>query len=137
MTRRELQQLARARLRDAQVLLRARRFDGAYYLCGYVVECALKACIAKRTRRYEFPDREAVQRSWTHDPTQLLRAAGLQPALERDMRTDKALERYWGIVTGWKETSRYERRSPAEAQALYEAISDDQHGVFRWLQQHW
>jgi HEPN domain-containing protein len=137
MTRRELQQLARTRLRDARTLLRARRYDGAYYLCGYVVECAFKACIAKRTRRFEFPDRQVVERSWTHDPAKLLRAAGLEPALEAAMRADKVLERYWAIVKDWKETSRYERHSAAEAQVLYEAISDDQHGVFRWLQQHW
>ena len=28
---------------------------GAYYLMGYAVECALKACIAKQTKRYDFP----------------------------------------------------------------------------------
>jgi len=35
-------------------------FDGAYYLAGYAVECAIKACIAKGTRRYEFPDKRKV-----------------------------------------------------------------------------
>jgi hypothetical protein len=48
MNRAELQQLAEARLADAQVLLEAGRLDGAYYLLGYVVECALKSCIAKQ-----------------------------------------------------------------------------------------
>ena len=32
-------------LQDADVLLKGRRFDGAAYLAGYVVECALKALI--------------------------------------------------------------------------------------------
>lgn len=137
MTRRELQRLARIRLQDARALLRARRYDGAYYLSGYAVECAFKACIAKQTRRFQFPDRKTVETMWTHDPAKLLRVSGLGPALEAEMRTDVVLERYWAIVKDWKETSRYERRSAAEAQALYDAISDDQHGVLRWLQQHW
>jgi HEPN domain-containing protein len=137
MTRRELQQLARIRLREAGILLRVRQYDGAYYLSGYAVECALKACIAKRTRRFEFPDRQTVENSWTHDPAKLLRTAGLGPALDAAMQVDKILERYWATVKDWKETSRYERRSSAEAQALYQAISDNQHGVLQWLQQHW
>lgn len=29
-------------LQDADALVRGRRFDGAAYLAGYVVECALK-----------------------------------------------------------------------------------------------
>ena len=32
-------------LQDAQALLKSNRFDGAAYLAGYVVECALKAMI--------------------------------------------------------------------------------------------
>ena len=32
-------------LRDADALVRGRRFDGAAYLAGYVVECALKTLI--------------------------------------------------------------------------------------------
>ena len=32
-------------LQDAEVLLKGRRFDGAAYLSGYVVECALKTLI--------------------------------------------------------------------------------------------
>jgi hypothetical protein len=38
----DLRAVARARVRDAQVLLQARRFDGAFYLSGYAVELALK-----------------------------------------------------------------------------------------------
>ena len=45
--------------------------DGAYYLAGYAIECALKACIAKATRRYDFPDRKKVDASHTHDLREL------------------------------------------------------------------
>ncbi|MBI2566522.1 MAG: HEPN domain-containing protein [Candidatus Schekmanbacteria bacterium] len=37
-------------LADAQALLAAGRFDGAAYLAGYVVECALKSLIQVETK---------------------------------------------------------------------------------------
>src|SRR5438094_3909647 len=37
---------------------------GAFYLGGLAIECALKACIAKKTKRYDFPrDRQTAQAS--------------------------------------------------------------------------
>jgi HEPN domain-containing protein len=45
--RKQLQNLARIRLKDAKALLGRKRWSGAYYLCGYVIECALKACILR------------------------------------------------------------------------------------------
>jgi HEPN domain-containing protein len=59
MNRTEFQSLAEVRIREAKALLDAGLWDGAYYLAGYAVECALKACIAKRTRAEDFPPREA------------------------------------------------------------------------------
>ena len=50
MDRRELQSLSRVRAKEAKALLDAGLHEGAFYLAGYAVECALKACIAK-TRR--------------------------------------------------------------------------------------
>jgi hypothetical protein len=49
MKRQDFQGLAAVRLKEARVLLEARCWEGADYLGGYVVECALKACIAKQT----------------------------------------------------------------------------------------
>jgi len=53
--------LSRIRLQEAKALLSLDFDDGAYYLAGYAVECALKACIAKETRRHEFPDRKELR----------------------------------------------------------------------------
>ena len=72
MNRSDLRELARERVREARQLLRARAPNGAYYLAGYAVECALKACIAKKTQRYEFPSRDTVNESHTHDLNRLL-----------------------------------------------------------------
>jgi HEPN domain len=63
--RKDFQELAKVRLKEANALFRLGLYDGAYYLAGYAVECALKACIAKGTRRYEFPDKKRVEDSYS------------------------------------------------------------------------
>ncbi len=42
MNRDDLKELALIRLEDARVLLENGRFDSAYYLCGYIIECGLR-----------------------------------------------------------------------------------------------
>ena len=64
--RRDFQRLARLRLRDARVLMRNGNSEAAYYLIGLAVECAVKACIAKNTRRYDFPRTRTPSRKSTH-----------------------------------------------------------------------
>jgi HEPN domain-containing protein len=66
MDRAQLQQLAELRLRDADALLTAGRWDAAYYLLAYCVECALKACVAKQFRLHEVPDKKLVNSFYTH-----------------------------------------------------------------------
>jgi hypothetical protein len=77
VNRRDLQFLARSRLTEARALLSASHPDGAYYLAGYAVECGLKACIARRTERHEFPDKRTVDASHTHNLRDLVKVANL------------------------------------------------------------
>ena len=79
-----MQQLADDRVLDAEALLNAGRWSGAYYVSVYAVECALKACIAKQTNLHDFPDKTVVQKSHTHDLTELLVLAGLRLKLQLD-----------------------------------------------------
>ncbi|HYP39716.1 MAG TPA: HEPN domain-containing protein [Chloroflexia bacterium] len=58
MNRDDFRKLAGLRITEAKVLLDNACYEAAYYLSGYAVECALKACIAKKTRRFDFPDKE-------------------------------------------------------------------------------
>jgi HEPN domain-containing protein len=67
LKRQDLRELALRRLKEAQVLFDGGCWAGAYYLAGYAVECALKACIAKGTERFEFPDQKRVNSSYTLD----------------------------------------------------------------------
>ena len=75
MNRGDLKNLALTRLKEVEVLLTNRQYSGAYYLSGYVIECALKACIAKQTHEFEFPDKKTVMDSYTHDLEKLVKIA--------------------------------------------------------------
>jgi hypothetical protein len=65
----ELRQLGQERILDAKALLAARRWSGAYYLAGYAVECALKACVLGFVEKTGviFEDRKYAERCCTHD----------------------------------------------------------------------
>lgn len=137
MNRRELQDLARVRLSEAKALLSAGYPDGAYYLAGYSVGCGLKACIAKSTRRYDFPDKRNVEASHTHNLNNLIRVANLEDArLEQAIR-DPAFRNNWDLVQQWSEQSRYRRHEATVAAALVEAVAKAKHGVMAWIGQHW
>ena len=119
------------------MLLDAGCWEGAYYLAGYAIECALKACIAKRVRRHDFPDRERVNASYTHKPAALVIEAGLQDLLKAQIQSNRAFDRNWSHVLRWTEASRYGQPSEAEARQLYAAIADRRNGVLRWITRHW
>jgi hypothetical protein len=137
MDRKDLQSLSRWRLLEAKALLRAGLPNGAYYLAGYSIECALKACIAKSTRRHDFPDKKRVDASYTHNLRELLRLTELDGKLWDLARKDKVFENAWKIVALWSEGSRYEEHTLAEAEKLIEAIGARNHGVLRWIKLFW
>lgn len=137
MNRSEFQVLARSRLQDAAVLNLAGRFDGAYYLFGLAVECGLKACICRKTRRYDFPDRDLALKSHQHELSKLVQTAGLGAALDAAIRADAQFTANWLIVKDWSIQSRYTTTGQSKAEALDRAISDRRHGVMRWIRQHW
>lgn len=129
--------LARTRLAEAKSLLQAGFPDGAYYLAGYSVECALKACIARTTRRYDFPEKKSVDASHTHNLKDLTKLANLELARLERATKDPVFRNNWDVVQQWSEHSRYRRHAPEIALALAEAISDREHGVMAWIERHW
>ena len=137
MNRKELQFLARTRLGEAKTLLDAGLPDGAYYLAGYAVECALKACIAKETKRHDFPDKKRVDSSHTHDLMELVKVAKLEPARLENAKKDPLFGNHWDLVLRWSERSRYGSHGSGKAQALVEAIGNRKHGVLAWIKRHW
>lgn len=113
-------------------------FDGAYYLLGYVVEFALKACIAKQTREHDFPPKvEAVRAIYQHKPNDLLKATPLKGKHDDARAASTAFDANWKIVEVWSEESRYLKgRSEKEAQDFFSAIAGDE-GVLQWLKKYW
>lgn len=135
LDREALQVLATTRLDDARTLLSNARYAAAFYLAGYAVECALKACIAHQTREYEFPDRNRVNQSYTHDLEKLKELSGLP--IDAALSADAILAVNWSVVAKWEERSRYRLPTKKEAEDLLEAVDDPKHGVLPWLQERW
>lgn len=137
MNRAELKRLAHERMSDAKLLLDDRHWSGAYYLAGYAVECALKACIAKLMKSEEFPDKTFAEKCWTHNLPQLLGLARLKADLDAATQAAPDLADNWDTVKEWSESSRYARTMKAKAEILYEAITDKKHGLLSWLKRRW
>jgi hypothetical protein len=135
--RKDLQALARTRLAEAKSLLAAGHADGAYYLAGYAIECALKACIAKRTRRHEFPDKKTVDSSYTHNLKELVRVANLEGLRAARVKSDSIFRVNWETAQDWSEQSRYTRFTETAARKLLDAVADRRHGLLAWIAQYW
>src|SRR5437762_4227896 len=103
MNRTDLQLLAGIREKEAQILFQQGCFCGAYYLAGYSVECALKACVAKQIREHDFPDKKLVLDSYTHDLEKLLSISGVKQAHELELRNNPAFAVNWSVVKDWSE----------------------------------
>jgi hypothetical protein len=138
MNRADLQNLTRIRLREAKVLFDSRRYEGAYYLLGYAVECGFKTCIAKQTKRYDFPDRKFVNDIYTHDLNKLLKLSELEPEHRKESKRNPSFELNWTIVKDWSEQSRYVTGiSRAKAKDFRSAVVSRRSGILPWLQKWW
>jgi hypothetical protein len=140
MNRRSFQKLAEARLLDAKALLKAKRFDAAYYMAGYSIECALRGCIAKKTRLYDFPRKDGKE-FYIHALEKLVKLAEIEVFFRKDRAKDERLARYWEFVKDWKpEDRRYDLKGIKAAEAARElllAIEDRNPGVLQCLSKYW
>lgn len=137
LTRQDFQQLADERLADALALLAAARPAAAYYMAGYAVECALKACIAKTIGQHEFPDKHFGHSVHVHDLKALLASAGLATALTADMNTDADVAGNWGVVANWSEGVRYYGANQEDADTIIAAITAPDKGIITWIKARW
>lgn len=139
LRRNDFRRLARARAVDAQTLFTAGRYAGAYYLAGYSIECAIKACIANQTRRYEFPDKARQVEAFQHKLNKLVKAVPrIDTALQADWASDAQFAARWNIVAGWDVDSRYDLTiTRRKAAAMLDAVTISPGGVLEWFQHHW
>lgn len=137
MKKADIEALAVARLEEAECLLDAGHFSGAYYVAGYALELALKAVIAKSFRSDEIPDRRFVDKVHSHDITRLVDLAGLEVFRLAKVQEDATFAQNWEYVAGWSEISRYAFAEENKTLSLIEAIRNKDHGVFGWIRTHW
>lgn len=117
-----LKRIAVARLADAEALFKAKRYDGAIYLCGYTVELGLKFRICQTLRWKAFPETSAEFKDLmsfkTHDFNTLLRLSGIEERVKLSYLAE------WSIVKQWKPEMRYSKTgssSPASANQMITA----------------
>ena len=133
----ELEALAQERLDDATALVADSRWASAYYLAGYSVEFALKACIAKVFKADTIPDKDLVNATYSHNFRSLVGTAGLGADLRNREQADANFAANWGVVNSWSPNARYARASQQQAEELLRAISDHDDGVFPWIKAFW
>ena len=137
MKKSEFEALAQAKIDDAVLLLQSGRPSNAYYLAGYSIEFAIKACIASQFRAEDIPDVKLVRDVYTHNLVTLIGLAGLKQLLERQIAANTGFAANWGIVKDWAEGSRYESWTIGDAQYLISAIIHPTDGVLPWIKNHW
>lgn len=102
----DLRKIARTRLKDADILMASKRYDGAVYLCGYAVELTLKARICRTLKWNGYPltskEFENYRSFRTHDLDILLHLTGL----EKLIKTAYLAE--WSHVAKWNPAARYQ-----------------------------
>jgi HEPN domain-containing protein len=136
LTRKQFQHVAQLRADETAILAKNGKTMGAFYLGGLAVECALKACIAKKTKRYDFPrGRRYVEKGYSHDLSELLKLAGLNDQLEQESTSNPGLATNWGVVRGWNVESRYEA-SRVKGSDMDAAVNSPD-GVLQWIKLHW
>jgi hypothetical protein len=103
--RNELRKIARAKLRDAEVLYKNRRYDSAIYLCGYTMEAVLKARICRTLKWEGFPETRGEFQDYqsfrTHDLEILLSLSGVKEKTLNNHASE------WSKVSSWSPEMRY------------------------------
>jgi hypothetical protein len=133
----DFQHLSELRLRESKALIAAGFPEGAYYLAGYAIECALKACIARRTREHDFPEKGSGK-YYSHDLEDLIGFARLKTELEQSLQGDPTMDANWTIIQAWSEESRYTAgRTVQQATDLINAVENQTGGLLPWLRQRW
>jgi len=118
----ELGRIAEERLKDAEALLAAGRFDGAIYLGGYVVELSLKSRICRILSWKGFPQTRSEFQNYqsfkTHNLDVLLSLSGVEDKIKTGYLAE------WSAVATWDPEARYNpigAASKSDAELLIES----------------
>ena len=92
-------------LEDAEALYNQERWNGAIYMGGYAIECALKSLICYEEDMYNLRHTKAfksLKGSSLHDLEQLLDALPDIKTGVKSSNRDKSLEEAWDTVKLWR-----------------------------------
>lgn len=138
-TRQQLKDLARLRLKEAEILFDAGMYDGVSYLSGYVIELALKARICKILNIPDYPATGSYAKVYAvHSFDQLRFLAGLSGKITL-VDTPELFEN-WSIASPWGPERRYSAPgtyTKQNAEDILNAISDKTYGVLTWIKRYW
>ena len=139
MTRKDLQELSRLRLKEAEALYKAHFYDGSVYLAGYAVELALKARICRILHLREYPLSGDLGKAFKiHNLEHLRVLSGL--SAEIDVSKNKDLFDNWSIAVAWNPEQRYEPRGKydaSKAKIILTSLTSKPNGVLTWLTKRW
>lgn len=137
VNRTDFQELAEMRLREADILFAAGQYPGAYYLAGYALECGLKACIAKLTQQFDYPDKKKANDAYSHSLDKLIKIANLEIAHQLAL-ANAQFQLFWLVAKDWDEESRYKKTlAKNDAEDLLKAIKDPAQGILQWIKSNW
>jgi HEPN domain-containing protein len=138
-TRKELQALAKLRLKEAETLFAAGMYDGVAYLSGYVIELALKARICRLLNVDDYPTKGNYAKVYAvHDFDQLRFLAGLGSKI--DVIATPNLFANWSLAAPWGPERRYAPKgtySKKDAEDMLNAIRNKNDGLLTWIKRYW
>ncbi len=101
----DLGKLADARLKDSIILCSNKRYDGAVYICGYVIELGLKLRICKTLNWDGFPSTNKEFNDFrsfkTHNLDVLLALSGVEEMIKTEYFPE------WSSIAAWDPEARY------------------------------
>lgn len=138
MHREDLKRICEYRIKEAKILYENGRFDGAYYLLGYALECSIKCCISRQIKEHTIPDRKLINDFYQHDLNKLMSLSGVKQKFDDACNADIDLKLNWAVATNWSEQKRYKHGlSWRETKDFFEAVHDKNSGVLQWIKNWW
>lgn len=141
ITRTDLKKLTELRLKEAKTLYNAGLYDGCVYLCGYVVETALKARICKHLQMREYIENDRLRNLLqSHSFDHLLLLAGLRNKINLSNKKNLGLFTNWSILTAWKPELRYNPKGTYDkeyAKTMIDALEHPHDGFLVWIKKLW
>jgi len=138
-TRQQLRDLALLRLQEAEVLFENGLYDGCAYLCGYVIEIALKARICATLGINDYPEKGSRLRDAMK--SHVLDDLGLLAGMGHELTPGRpALVANWFFLIEWKPEWRYNPRGSYDrnvAEKFLDAVRSQPDGVLTCISARW